>query len=189
MNKPIKSTDKDALEKLRAKLAELEETQETMKKQNKYFRTNGSMKGYPDISDEQAAKIDVRIANDYSWNKTPAPKWILQGNNQEIHRIKDRIKAIEAEHARRESEDKPNYNTDKLGFEVVENEEIERLQIIYSGGGRVDNDTYRSLRSHGFVFSRTNNAFQRQLNQSARRSAKWFIQEQQALLKKTEAEM
>lgn len=189
MTEPIKSTDKDALEKLRAKLAALEAEQEEMKKRNKYFRANCTMKGYPEMSDDAAAKIDERIAADYSWNKAPAPSWHLQNCSQEIRRVKDRIKTIEAEQARRESDDKPSYNTDGLGFKVVENEEIERLQIIYEGGGRVDDDTYRSLRSHGFVFSRTNKAFQRQLNQSARRSTQWFIQEQQALLKKAEAEM
>lgn len=188
MTEPIKSTDKDALEKLRAKLAALEANQEEMKKQNKYFRANCTMKGFPEMSDEDATKIDERISSDYSWNKAPAPSWYLQNCSQEIRRVKERIKAIEAEQACRESENTPAYDTDGLGFEVVENEEIERLQIVYSGG-RVDNATYRSLRSHGFVFSRTNNAFQRQLNQSARRSAQWFIQEQQELLKKAEAEM
>lgn len=188
MNKPIKSTDKDALEKLRAKLESLEANQEEMKKRNQYFRDKGTMKGYIGMSDNDAAKIDGRIKIDYSFNKAPAPSWQIQNCYQEIRRIKERIRTLEAEQETRLSGERPTYNTDGLDFKVEENEEIERLQIIYPEG-RVNNTTYRELRSHGFVFSRTNNAFQRPLNDNARRSAKRFIFKQHQLLKNAEAEM
>lgn len=72
---------------------------------------------------------------------------------------------------------------------------IARLQIIYPGGGRVDNETYKRLRENGFVFSRTNGAFQRQLNENSRYAVRRFIQsqrnivEQMSTKKETDAEM
>ena len=63
MNKTIYSTDADALEKLEARLEEQEKKYAEMKKLNKYFRENCTVKGYPGIDDEKAAKIDERISN------------------------------------------------------------------------------------------------------------------------------
>ncbi len=91
---------------------------------------------------------------------------------------------MEAESKREEA----TYDTDGLGFEVVENQDIKRLQIIFEGG-RVDNATYQQLRHLGFVFSKTNQAFQRQLNENARWAANHFIDGQRAFQSKLEAEM
>lgn len=96
---------------------------------------------------------------------------------------------------REQTREETEYDTDGLGFDVVENKEIARLQIIYPGGGRVDNETYKRLRENGFVFSRTNGAFQRQLNENSRYAVRRFIQsqrnivEQMSTKKETEAEM
>ena len=191
MNKTIYSTDADALEKLEARLEEQEKKYAEMKKLNKYFRENCTVKGYPGIDDEKAAKIDERISNAYSWCKAPYPQYEMQSMSQKIRATKERIKSLETEQTREETE----YDTDGLGFDVVENKEIARLQIIYPGGGRVDNETYKRLRENGFVFSRTNGAFQRQLNENSRYAVRRFIQsqrnivEQMSTKKETEAEM
>lgn len=169
MNKTIYSTDADALEKLKERLEEQEKKYAEMKKLNKYFRENCTVKGYPGIDDEKAAKIDERIFNAYSWCKAPYPQYEMQSMSQKIRATKER--------------------------NVVENKEIARLQIIYPGGGRVDNETYKRLRENGFVFSRTNGAFQRQLNENSRYAVRRFIQsqrnvvEQMSTRKETEAEM
>lgn len=191
LNKTIYSTDADALEKLEARLEEQEKKYAEMKKLNKYFRENCTVKGYPGIDDEKAAKIDERISNAYSWCKAPYPQYEMQSMSQKIRATKERIKSLETEQTREETE----YDTDGLGFDVVENKEIARLQIIYPGGGRVDNETYKRLRENGFVFSRTNGAFQRQLNENSRYAVRRFIQsqrnivEQMSTKKETEAEM
>ena len=191
LNKTIYSTDADALEKLEARLEEQEKKYAEMKKLNKYFRENCTVKGYPGIDDEKAAKIDERISNAYSWCKAPYPQYEMQSMSQKIRATKERIKSLETEQTREETE----YDTDGLGFDVVENKEIARLQIIYPGGGRVDNETYKRLRENGFVFSRTNGAFQRQLNENSRYAVRRFIQsqrnivEQMSTKKETDAEM
>lgn len=78
LNKTIYSTDADALEKLEARLEEQEKKYAEMKKLNKYFRENCTVKGYPGIDDEKAAKIDERISNAYSWCKAPYPQYEMQ---------------------------------------------------------------------------------------------------------------
>lgn len=185
MNKIIKSTDDNALEALKERLAQQQADHEEMKKRNEYFRKNCTMVGYPNMSEEKAKRINERIESGYSWEKQPHPAWQLQNSNQEIRRTKQRIKELEAEQSRSET----TYDTDGLGFEVVENQDIKRIQIIYDGDGRVDNTTYKELRSRGFVYSKTNQAFQRQLNENARWAANRFIEGQRALQNKPEAEM
>lgn len=182
MNKPIYATDENALEQLRARLAEQKSTHEEMKRKNQYYRKNGTMKGYPDMVDEEAERIDKRIDGDYSWCKAPYPQYILQNSNQQMKATEARIKQLEAEEKRAESGEETDYKTDGLGFEVHENRDIGRLQIFFPNGGRVDKATYESLRKRGFVFSRTNEAFQRQLNENSRWAAKRFVEEQRALL-------
>ena len=185
MGKVIRATDDNALEALKERLAQQQVTHEEMKKQNEYFRKNCTMVGYPNMHEETAKRFDAKIEKGYSWEKQPHPTWELQNSNQEIRRTKQRIKELEAEQSRSET----TYDTGGLGFEVVENQDIKRLQIIYEGDGRVDNAIYKELRGRGFVYSKTNQAFQRQLNENARWAAYRFIENQRALQNKPKAEM
>ena len=57
---PIKSDDPQTIEKLTAKLKECQERQEYMKDVNKYYRNNGTVAGYPDISNEDAKKLIIK---------------------------------------------------------------------------------------------------------------------------------
>ncbi len=181
MSKIIRSTDENALEELKEKLAQMESAHKEMVARNKHYFKNGTMKGYGDFTDERAAKLDLAIQGTYE--KKPYASYQLQNSNQEIRRIKMRIKALEHEQ-NREAE---TYDTEKLGFEVVENKELQRLQIIFPD--RTSREVHRELRGLGFVFSHTNGAYQRQLNANARWAAKRFISNQQANQKQAEAEM
>lgn len=103
MGKVIYSTDDNALEALKERLAKQEADHEEMKKQNEYFRKKGTMVGYPNMTEEKAQKINARIESGYSWEKQPHPAWQLQNSNQEIRRTKQRIKQLEAEQNREEA--------------------------------------------------------------------------------------
>ena len=181
MSKPIRSTDENALEELKEKLAQMESAHKEMVARNKHYFKKGTMKGYGDFTDERAAKMDASIQETYE--KKPYASYRLQNSNQEIRRIKMRIKALEHEQSREEE----TYDTEKLGFEVVENKELQRLQIIYPD--RTPIEVHRELRGLGFVYSRTNGAYQRQLNENARWAAKRFIEKHHAKQKQSEAEM
>ncbi len=177
LKRVIKSTDENALEDLRERLKTLETTHEEMKARNKYYRQKGTMKGYEGMDDVRAENMNEAAQKNYC--KLPYATYQIQNLAQEIRRTKLRIKELEREENREEEV----YDTEGLGFEVVENREISRLQIIFPD--RVDTETYQRLRHSGFVFSRANQAFQRQLNENARWAARAFIKEQ----RQTEAEM
>ena len=98
MSKIIRSTDENALEELKAKLERLETTHKEMVARNKHYLKKGTMKGYGDFTDERAAKMDASIQETYE--KKPYASWQLQNSNQEIRRIKMRIKALEHEQNR-----------------------------------------------------------------------------------------
>ena len=159
-NKMIYSNDALALEKLENKLKDLEEAHAEAKARNAYYRKNGTMKGYEGMSDEEAASFDKGIEKAYSWDKQPYPAYVLQSNNAEIKRIKNRIAEITRlkENAAKPAEDKyPHVD----GVEVVENAEAMRVQLIFAG--KPDEETRALLKANGFRWSPSFGAWQRQL--------------------------
>jgi len=168
-NNAVKSSNPNVVELLEAKLERLQAAQEDMKAVNAYWRKNGSMKGYDDWTDEQAAKFDALMANRESWQgDTPYPAYSLNNNNQNITSVKERIarikrdKAIAAEGGRQ---------YDSAGIcEVIENASQMRIQLIFDG--KPSEEVRNILKSNGFVFSFKNTAWQRQLNNAGR----WAVQ-------------
>lgn len=93
-NNAIFADDPEALAKLTEKLESLQMAQTRMKQINAYYRKHGTCRGFHGLSDEQAEKLDDRVRNGYSWEKAPYPAYALSNNNQEIRRIKERIKQL-----------------------------------------------------------------------------------------------
>ena len=131
MSKIIRSTDENALEELKEKLAQMESAHKEMVARNKHYFKNGTMKGYGDFTDERAAKLDLAIQGTYE--KKPYASYQLQTSNQEIRRIKMRIKALEHEQNREaETYDTENwvlkwwktrnYNVCRLSFPIERRE-------------------------------------------------------------------
>ena len=160
-NNTISASDPQALEKLTAKLENCKELQMVMKEVNAYWRSRGTCVGAPGITDEQAAKLDNKIATSkYSWERQqPFASYDLTNNNAEIKRLEGRIKKL-------------TYNKE-VGFAGWEfeggraeaNTEANRLQIFFDE--RTSGENHSALRHAGFVYSRTNGAYQRQLNENA----------------------
>ena len=83
-NTAISSDDPAALEKLRAKLAQLQEDQTFMKKVNAYYRKHQTCRGCEGVSPELAAKLDNSMENAYSWENAPyAVTWDLGDGDRE----------------------------------------------------------------------------------------------------------
>ncbi len=158
-NNPIKSDDPQAIEKLTAKLEKCQQQQEFMKDVNKYYKKNGTLKGYPDISDEEAIKLDAQIKSNYSWAQQPYLSYYLQNNNQEINRLKKRIDEL-----------KRNKEVGFVGWEfnggkAVANQELNRLQLLFDE--KPSEEQRSELKYNGFRWSPKNQAWQRQLNDNA----------------------
>lgn len=158
-NNPIKSDDPNAIEKLTAKLEECQKHQEFMKSVNKYYRQNGTIKGYPDISDEKAKIIDEKIKGSYSWEQQPFPSYRLQNNNQEINRLKKRIEEL----TRNKEVGFVGWEFD--GGKAVANKELNRLQLLFDE--KPSEEQRSELKYNGFKWSPKNEAWQRQLNENA----------------------
>ena len=73
----IKSSDSDAIDKLKAKIEEAQELQATMKAVNAYFRKHGTLKGYGD-GEYDSFPID-------SLYGVPYPAYCLTNNNAKIN--------------------------------------------------------------------------------------------------------
>jgi hypothetical protein len=111
------------------------------------------------MSDATAAKLDVRVERAYSWDKQPFPSYELSSNNAEIKRLQTRI----AEITRNREVGFVGWKFE--GGEAVANTELNRLQLIFDE--RPDKEKHNILRHAGFVYSHTNDAYQRQLNRNA----------------------
>lgn len=175
-NEIIKAGDADAIEQLQAKLEKAEKAQARMKETNAYYRKHKTLKGFNGISDEKAAKLDETIKG--SMYGVPFAPYELTNNNATIRNTKARIAQLERlkNDAKKAAEQpKGEYHTEL--FEVVENAEIMRLQLIFDG--KPDADTRTLLKKHGFRWSPSNAAWQRQLTDNAKYSLKRLIEELQ----------
>jgi hypothetical protein len=156
----ISASDPQAIEKLTAKLKKAKELQSVMKEVNAYWRKLGTCVGAPGITEEQAKKLDTQIAStSYSWDKIPFSSYTLTNNNADIKRMESRIKELT--------------RNKEVGFSGWEfeggraeaNTEANRLQLFFDE--RTTSEQHSTLRHAGFVYSHTNGAYQRQLNDNA----------------------
>lgn len=158
-NAAISSDDPEAVKKLKDKLQKLEDFQNRMKKVNAYYRKNGTMKGFENLSDEKAAEIDEAVKNDYSWITAPYAPFQLSNNNAEINRLKKRIATLE----HREETGFVGWQFE--GGEAVANQEENRLQLLFDE--KPSEEQRSKLKSWGFKWAPSNKAWQRQLNSNA----------------------
>ncbi len=156
-NKAISSDDPDALDKLEEKLAALQAQQERDKAMNAYYRKHKTMKGFPDMDDDRAAKIDAALAkadaNPYSSGKhPPVPAYVLSNRNGEMSRLKKRIESL------RRVDEMEHVEIEFDGGSIVTNEDVNRVQILFDE--KPDEATRSKLKSYGFRWSPREGAWQ-----------------------------
>lgn len=161
----ISSDDPDALVKLRAKLAALENDQAGMKAANAHYRKQKTMAGYDGITQERAVELDKEIEGGYSWERKPYPSYLLTNNNANIRRIRERITEMEK---RQDSPTPTGWTFD--GGEAVMNTEENRLQILFEE--KPDEELRAELKRNGFRWAPSQGAWQRQLTDNALYSAR-----------------
>lgn len=93
----IYNDDHDAIERLRAKLDELESTREKWKRQNAAFRKGDeAFASEMGVTLDAAARLRAKINDGYSWCRQPHPSYELQNLGGNIKRTRDRLAALEA---------------------------------------------------------------------------------------------
>ena len=155
----ISADDPEAIQKLERKLADLIQHQEFMKAVNAYYRKNKTLKGCPCISPETASKITSSIKNSGRTEPKPFETYRLSNNNAEIRRLKERIETLK-------KQKETTFEGWKFeGGEVVLNKELNRLQIIFED--KPDEELRGELKSHGFRWAPSQQAWQRQFTNNA----------------------
>ena len=161
----ISSDDPQAVEKLKAKLAALEKEQEVMKAASAAIRLEVTAKG--DAKLAAMGYTPERIAElrkpDFC-GRIGYPAYLLSNNNANIHRVRDRIEALEKRNAIQDE----GWEFD--GGKVVFNREENRLQILFDD--KPDEDMRSELKGFGFRWSPRNKAWQHQLTNNAIWAAK-----------------
>lgn len=155
----ISADDPQAVEKLKTKLADLEQSQETMKAVNAYYRKHKTLDGCPHLKPETIEKLKASMSHDWRADPKPFESYALSNNNANIHRIRERIAALE----RNAETVFPGWQFD--GGTVEANREENRLQIFFDE--KPDADKRDALKKNGFRWAPSAGAWQRQLNHNA----------------------
>ena len=159
-SRAISASDPQAVEKLTARLQECKEFHETGKEVNAYWRKYGTCMGAPGITDALAEKLDKKITSaTVAWERVPYSDYMLKNNYAEMKRLEKRI----AEISRNQEVGFSGWKFESGRAEA--NTGLNRLQIFFDK--RLDSEKHSAMRHAGFVFSRTNDAYQRQLNDGA----------------------
>ena len=143
----ISSDDPDALIKLRAELAGLEQLQEKMKAANKAIRSSKTpetqITALVALGFSEAIATEL-IGKDFA-GRIGFPSYRLTNNNANITRIKKRVAELEA---RRE---RASVEVEAEGFTYREDTEENRVMFFFSG--KPDEATRAVLKSHSFKWS------------------------------------
>ncbi len=166
----IMSDDKDAIAKLKSRLKDLERHQERIKAANAAIRMKDTAKGDAKLTEMgyTADEIKQLRTPDYC-GRVGYPSYELSNNNANIHRIRDRIAALERE-AQRAEEHEADEPVTGDGYGLVENAELGRIQFIFDD--KPDADIRDLLKTNGFRWAPSQGAWQRMLNDNGRRAAR-----------------
>lgn len=151
----ISSDDPEAIQKLSAELAGLQERQAAMKAENEEWRKAGNKAGRQP---------------DGSWIDAPNPGYRLSNNSANMRRIEQRIEQLKR-NANRETKAEEFQGVVKL----VENAEANRVQLIFPG--KPDAEVRTKLKRSGFRWSPSEGAWQRHLNNAGIYAAQQIVKE------------
>lgn len=160
----IKSSDEDCIERLEYKLETLKVLQEKMKSANVAIRKKDNEEGNLDLlalgySPDQIKELRTP---DFA-GRIGYPAYMLQNNNQEIHRVEDRINSLKA------IKDKGTIEEENEGYTYREDPESMRIQFIFDG--KPGDDIRNILKQNGFRWAPSQGAWQRQLTHNGQWSA------------------
>ena len=165
----IRSDETDAVQKLRRKLKSLEEFQEKMKAANAALRMKDAEKAASRLAELGYSPDDIsELRTPDFCGRTGYPAYVLQNNNANIRRIRERIAALEKE-AQRAAETSGADPIEGDGYRLEENVEACRIQFFFDG--KPDEETRAVLKANGFRWAPSQGAWQRMLNDNGRRAA------------------
>lgn len=160
----ISADDPEAVQKLKLKLAGLEQDQEKMKAVNAYYRKNKTLDGCSQLSADEIEKLKAAMARSYQPSPKPYESFALTNNNAVIRQTKARIEEL----SRKAETEYEGWAFD--GGEVKMDRAANRLQVFFAE--KPDRDTCSAMRHNGFKWAPSVGAWQRQLTDNAIYAAK-----------------
>lgn len=159
-NDAISSDDPRALERLKAKLAQLEAGREEVKRKNRLAR-KGKL---PDAENPLNPASIRHVAGE---RKYPVSSYVLQNLGAEIRRVRARIETLSKRQGRAAR------SLERGDVRVVENGELNRLQVFTDSKPPKENRTW--LKKNGFRWARSEGAWQRQIGDAAWNAAMLYL--------------
>lgn len=164
-NTAIFSDDPAAADKLRAKIAGLEQQREKYKAINRAVRSKAPRDKLRALGlGEQT--IEGLLTKD-AMGDVGIPAYTLANLSANLRRLRERLSTLEAEAAR------PDAPSEQIG-EVTLEESDNRVRLIFPS--KPDEATRKLLRSRGFRWSPTAGAWQRHANEQARYAARFVAE-------------
>jgi len=172
---PILGNNPDAPELLHQKIAQAEQLQITMKAANKIIRSAPEcQKTAEKIASLVAIGIKEGVANELFvadfGNRIGFADYETRNNGANIRRMKDRLAQLE--HKR----ECPASSRLEDGYRVDECPDEDRIRISFAG--KPVQRIINALKQNGFKWSRSNDAWQRNLNQAGR----WAVERVEKIL-------
>lgn len=167
---PVDLADPHAREILTDQLQKLQARLDRNKAMNAYYRKHKSFAGFPELTDEAAARLDAQFAETRQqcpWIDKPCQDYELTSLRGKIKRVEERIAELDK---RAQQAEQPADNISFPGGEIVRNLEADRLQIIFDE--KPGEEMRAKLKSNGFRWSPRYGAWQRQLTQNAESAAR-----------------
>lgn len=144
----ISGDDPEAIQKLRAELKSLQDSQEVMKKANAIIRAKGKT---PEQKTAELVGLGFPAANAESIQKPDSlgrigfPRYSLTNNSSNMRRVEKRIEELEALAAR------PPQEIQGVGYIYREDREENRLMFAFDE--KPDEETRKMMRSEAFKWS------------------------------------
>lgn len=147
-------------------LEHAKQRQERMKEMNaayKKYAKNPEAFDFTGFTDSERVKIASCNPADV-WKRQPYLPFELTNNLANIKRMEQRVKELQAKEARQEQGGEGGKITGN-GWELVQNNEMDRLQFIFDG--KPTEEVRSLLKSHGYKWAPSQNAWQRQITNNA----------------------
>lgn len=165
----IKSDDKDAIKKLKARLMELEKLQEKMKASNKIARDEKENKIERLVEVLGSREDAEKILKPSCYGTIGFESFTLTNNNSKIKRTKGRITQLEAQADKKTTETRFNH----YNLTIIQNAEAERVQFFFDC--KPEREIIDLMKENGFKWSRNNNCWQRLWNGNCMYSVNSYI--------------
>lgn len=161
----IKSSDEDCIERLEYKLDTLKALQEKMKAVNAALRKKDIEEGNLDLMELGYTDDDIKkIRTPDFAGRIGYPAYMLQNNNQEIHRVEERINSL------KEIKENGVIEEETENYIYREDSEIMRIQFIFED--KPNEETRNILKNNGFKWAPSQGAWQRQLTPNGKHAAR-----------------